>query len=158
MNKIITLVAVMSLGINLIKAPVPFEATSLEERAEAAGMTVEEFTLISGVVEAESNRSTDGDLLGRELIALTILNRVEDERFGCDSITEVLTAPGQFSTVVNGQSVVDRTDYSDEAVILAVEWLESGEAPNVEFFNCIFYFRGYPAYDYVGGNYFSLGG
>lgn len=157
MNKIITLVAVMSLGISLIKAPVPFEALSLEERAEAAGMTVEEFTLISSVVEAESNRSTDGDLLGRELIALTILNRVEDERFP-DTITGVLTQSGQFSTVRNGQSVVDRTDYSDEAVILAVEWLESGEAPNVEFFNCISYFRGYPAYDYVGGNYFSLGG
>lgn len=157
MSKIITLVAVMSLGISLIKAPVPFEASSLEERAEAAGMTVEEFTLISGVVEAESNRSTDGDLLGRELIALTILNRVEDERFP-DTITGVLTQSGQFSTVRSGQSVVDRTDYSDEAVILAVEWLESGEAPNVEFFNCISYFQGYPAYDYVGGNYFSIGG
>lgn|GEM_PF-4871086 len=156
MNKIITLLTIVSIGIQLLKSPMPFEATTLEQRAEMARMTVEEFIFLSGVVEAESNRSTDGDLLGRELIALTVLNRVEDERFP-DTITEVLTQQGQFSTVRNGHSIVSRTDYSDEAVVLAVEWIEQGDAPNVEFFNCRSYFRGYPSYDYVGGNYFSLG-
>lgn len=151
MNKIITLVAVMSLGISLIKAPVPFEATSLEERAEAAGMTVEEFMLISGVVEAESNRSA-GSTEGRVMIALTILNRVNDPRFP-DSIEGVLTQQGQFSTVRNGCSVTPRSDLSDMAVIEAVEWLEAGDAPEVLFFNCVGYNCGEP-YGYIGGNFF----
>ena len=151
MNKIITLVAVMSLGINLIKAPVPFEALSVEQRAERAGMTTEEFILISSVTEAESDRSA-GSTEGRVMIALTILNRVNDPRFP-DSIEGVLTQQGQFSTVRNGCSVTPRSDLSDMAVIEAVEWLEAGDAPEVLFFNCVGYNYGEP-YGYIGGNYF----
>ena len=55
----LALVAIVTIGINLFKAPVPIEAMSIEQRAELAGMTVDEFTLISSVVEAESNRCTD---------------------------------------------------------------------------------------------------
>ena len=152
MSKLITIAVTVAIGINLFKAPVPFEATTIEERAEMAGMSVEDFVFISSVVEAESDRSESLD--GRILIALTIINRVEDERFGCDSISEVLTSPGQFSTVVNGHSIVDRTDYSDEAVIRAVEWNEAGDDPNVLFFNCIGYGIGEP-YGLIDGNYFS---
>lgn len=150
MDKLITIAVTVAIGINLFKAPVPFEATTIEERAEMAGMSVEDFVFISSVVEAESDRSESLD--GRILIALTIINRVEDPRFP-DTISEVLTSPGQFSTVRNSQSIVDRTDYSDEAVIRAVEWNEAGDDPNVLFFNCIGYNYG-TAYSYVGGNYF----
>ena len=150
MDKLIAIAVTVAIGINLFKAPVPFEATTIEERAEMAGMTVEDFVFISSVVEAESDRSESLD--GRILIALTILNRVEDPRFP-DTISEVLTSPGQFATVRNGHSVTERTDYSDEAVIRAVEWNESGDDPNVLFFNCIGYNYG-TAYSYVGGNYF----
>lgn len=150
MDKLMTIAVTVAIGINLFKAPVPFEATTIEERAEMAGMSVEDFVFISSVVEAESDRSESLD--GRILIALTIINRVEDPRFP-DTISEVLTQRGQFSTVRNGHSIVDRTDYSDEAVIRAVEWNEAGDDPNVLFFNCIGYNYG-TAYDRIGGNYF----
>lgn len=148
---LITLVAVMSLGISLIKAPMTFDDMTVEQRAEECGMTVEEFILISSCVEAESDRSESLD--GRILIAETILNRVEDDRFP-DTITEVLTQRGQFSTIrSNGTCVVSRTNISDRAVYEAVQEIELGEAPNVLFFNCIGYNYGTP-YDYVDGNYF----
>lgn len=152
MSKILTVAVTVAIGINLFKAPVPFEATTIEERAEMAGMTVEDFVFISSVVEAESDRSESLD--GRILIALTIINRVEDERFP-DTISEVLNQRGQFSTVRNGHSVTERTDYSDEAVIRAVEWNEAGDEPNVLFFNCIGYNYGEPYGEGpIGGNYF----
>lgn len=150
-NKLITILTIFSMGINLLKAPQPITAMTIEQRAEAAGMTTEDFIFISSVVEAESDRSES--LEGRVLIALTIINRVEDERFP-DTISEVLNQRGQFSTVRNGHSVVDRTDYSDEAVIRAVEWNEQGTEPNVLFFNCVGYGIGEP-YGRIDGNYFS---
>ena len=136
-----------------VKMHQPFEATTIEERAEMAGMETDEFILMSSVVEAESNRSQNVE--DRVLIALTILNRRDDDRFP-STITGVLTQSGQFSTVRNGASVVNRTDISDQAVIEAVEWLERGDAPHVLFFNCIGYNGLGEPYDYVGGNYFSV--
>ena len=121
-----------------------------QEPYELAGMTEEEFYLISSVVEAESDRSESLD--GRILIAETILNRVNSPSFP-DTITGVLTQSGQFTTVVNGHSVTDRTELSDQAVIIAVQEIENGTAPEVLFFNCIGYNYGTP-YGYVDGNYF----
>lgn len=152
MSKLITIAVTVAIGINLFKAPVPFEATTIEERAEMAEMTVEDFVFISSVVEAESDRSESLD--GRILIALTIINRVEDPRFP-DTISGVLNQSGQFSTVRNGHSVTERTDCSDEAVIEAVEWNEAGDEPNVLFFNCLGFNCGDPYGDGpIDGNYF----
>ena len=160
MSKLIALMTCIALGVNIVtvKAPQPFEATTIEERASACELSVEEFMLFSGIVEAESNRSTDGDLEGRIMIALTIWNRVHDSRFP-DSVTEVISQHGQFSTYrrSTGSSCVSSTVYSDEAVIRAYEWIESGEEyPWVLFFNCRYYFSGYTAYGCFGGNYFSV--
>lgn len=125
---------------------------TLSELASQVDMTEEEFIFISSVVEAESDRSDD--IEGRILIALTIINRVEDPRFP-DTITAVLTQRGQFATVRNGHSVVERTDLSDEAVIQAFEWNATREDPNVLFFNCIGYNYGEPYGDGpIDGNYF----
>lgn len=152
MSKLITLLTIISIGINLVKAPVPFECVSLEERAMMAQMTVEEFTLISSVVESESNRCQD-DTTGRRYIALCILCRVRDTRFP-NTITGVLTQSGQFSTVRSGSAVTNRTDLSDRAVIEAVQWIHSGEEyPWVLYFNCRGYNGGTP-YAQIGGNYF----
>ncbi len=167
-HKLTMLVALVSIGLSLFKAPQPFEATTIEERAEAVGLTVEEFTLFSGVVEAESNRDPE-NIEGRIYIALTIWNRASEEHpeFG-NTVTAVLTAPGQFSTVRNGCSVTGRTDLSDRAVIEAYEWIQSGqEYPEVLFFNCRYFFGWREAYNpdrngdgtpdgAIGGNYFSL--
>lgn len=154
MNKVILIFTIISIGLNALtlKAPLTFEEMSVETRAELAEMSTEEFILISSVVEAESDRTTESTE-GRRYIALCILCRVMDSRFP-DTISEVLTQRGQFSTVRNGHSVTERTDLSDQAVIEAVEWINSGEDyPWVLFFNC----RGYnygTAYDRIGGNYF----
>ena len=122
------------------------------EPYELAGMTEEEFNLISSVVEAESDRSASLD--GRILIAETILNRVNSPSFP-DTITGVLTQSGQFTTVVNGHSVTNRTELSDQAVIIAVQEIEAGTAPEVLFFNCIGYNYGTPYGDgAIDGNYF----
>ena len=148
----LALVAIVTIGINLFKAPVPIEAMSIEERAAMAYMSVEEFELISSVTEAESNRCQDSTE-GRRYIALCILCRVMDTRFP-DTITGVLTQSGQFSTVRGGHSVTNRTDLSDRAVIEAVQWIHSGEEyPWVLYFNCRGYNGGTP-YAQIGGNYF----
>lgn len=148
----LTACIVIATNVITLKATVPFEATTLEERAAMAQMTAEEFIFISSVVEAESDRNTESTE-GRRYIALCILCRVMDSRFP-DTITEVLTQRGQFSTVMNGHSVTNRTDLSDQAVIEAVEWINSGEEyPWVLFFNCIGYSYGEPLGRY-GGNYF----
>lgn len=152
MKAVTILVAIVSIGISLIKAPVPIEAMTIDERAALCNMTVEEFELISSVTEAESNRCQD-DTTGRRYIALCIMCRVMDERFP-DTITGVLTQSGQFSTVRNGHSVTSRTDLSDQAVIEAYQWIHSGEEyPWVLFFNCRGY-NGGTAYACIGGNYF----
>ena len=134
------LIAVVSIGVSAfsVKDPAP------------VGMSAEDFYLISSIVEAESDRGDSMD--GRVLIALTILNRVNDDRFP-DTITGVLTQPGQFATVVNGRPVVERTELSDAAVIEALQLLETGDAPEVLFFNCTGYNYGTP-YGYIDGNYF----
>lgn len=161
MKLLIVLVSIVSLGINLqFKAPQPFEATTVEQRAASVGLSVPEYELFSGIVESESDRSTDGDLEGRIMIALTIWNRLHDNRFPSDSITSVIAQQGQFSTYIrsSGTSCVSGTVYSDEAIVRAYEWIESGEEyPEVLFFNCRGYNMGEAAGRY-GGNFFMTYG
>ncbi len=143
---------VMAFTLNVKEQP-SFADMSVEQRAEQAGMSTEDFIFISSVVEAESNRQDNEEaMLGRVYISLVILNRVNDDRFP-DTISGVLNQSGQFSTVRNSRSVTDRTDLSDEAVIEAVRIIEAGEAPPIFFFNCIGYNYGEP-FAYVAGNYF----
>jgi hypothetical protein len=143
-----------------VKANLSFDDMSLERRAmEAHIEDVEEFILLSSITEAESNRSqTDNE--GRIMIAICILNRVNDDRFP-DTITEVISQSGQFSTCRRASdgsyySVTERTDLSDLAVIEAVRRIEAGEAPAVLWFNCIGYNSWGTPYACIGGNYFSL--
>ena len=122
----------------------------VEMKARAVGMTEEEFDLISRVVYAESDRSSSD---GMELIALTIMNRVSDPRFG-DSITNVCYEAGQFEVVSSGAIwSTGRTNQSDWAVIEAHRWFEEEDHPNVLYFNNSGYSYGSP-YGYYGGNYF----
>lgn len=139
-----------------MKASTPLET---EDYAELCGLSETEFVLFSSVVEAESNRQAPAEdeatTEGRVYIALCIWCRFYDERFPSTSTSDVLTQRGQFSTVRGGQSVTNRTAYSDAAVLEAFEWIERGDAPEVLFFNCRGYFSGREPVAYVGGNYFS---
>lgn len=155
MNKIATLVAIAAIGAQLFKATAPTTTTDLATRC---GMTEREFVLVSSITEAESNRSQDPeDLDGRIMIAVTILNRVNDNSGAFpNTVEDVLNQPGQFATMRNGEPICSNTELSDEAVVQAVELIEAGEAPAVFFFNCIgFNSLGEPYGDGpVGGNYF----
>jgi spore germination cell wall hydrolase CwlJ-like protein len=153
MKNAIILISVLSIFFtNMVKGVNPNDAESVENRANSVGLSVNEYQLFADVVEAESDRSDD--IEGRIYIALTIWNRVNDPRFP-NSVNEVLNQSGQFSTVHNGASVCSASELSYEAVNVAYEWIESGDAPNVLFFNCIGYNYGEP-YDYIGGNYFMI--
>ena len=153
----IVLLACVYLGVSIITLKTTPPPTT-EDYAVQCGLELDEFILFSSVVEAESNRQApeDGELTteGRVYIALTILCRQNDSRFP-DTITGVLTQRGQFSTVVNGHSVTNRTSYSDAAIVEAYRRIEDGTAPEVLFFNCRGYFSGREPVAYVGGNYFS---
>ena len=142
-----TIIAINCLSVKAMEPMEPWERVN---------MTEEEFILISSVVEAESNRDPE-NIEGRTMIAVCILNRVRDSRFP-NTVTGVLTAPGQFSTVRGGHSVTSRTELSDQAVIEAYNWIEQGDAPEVLYFNCIGYFGGIEPYECVGNNYFSCDG
>lgn len=125
-----------------------------ELKAAACGITVEEFDLLSRVVEAESDRGTSEDSFeGRTLIALTVLNRVSSADFP-DSIYGVCHQSGQFAVVSSGAIYsIRRTDLSDEAVVEAFRRVIEGNYPNVMYFNNSCYQYG-SAYGVYGGNYF----
>lgn len=129
----------------------------VEYKARACGLSVDEFILLSSVVEAESNRGES--IAGRVLIAETILNRVNNSEIFPDNIHDVCYQAGQFSVISSGAAFnVGRTDLSDWAVITALREIADGSAPNVLFFNCVGYAYGYGMpYGYVDGNYFILG-
>ena len=158
MLKPITLLTCLAMMFNVVTIKADNAPKTITDYAEECGLSESEFILFSSVVEAESNRQApaQGELTteGRVYIAVTILNRVNDSRFP-STVEGVLTQRGQFSTVRNGQSVTNRTAYSDEAVIAAYEWIEQGDAPECLFFNCRGYFSGREPVAYVGGNYFS---
>ena len=154
-------VAVNTISIKANDAPM-----STEEMAQHCELSVEDFELFAGVVEAESNRQIpeEGELTteGREMIALVVWNRTYSESFPSDP-RSVLCQRGQFSTVRGGVSCTQPTSYSRQAVVNAYDLIHSGEEyPEVLFFNCISFFRGRTPYpnpngsNTFGGNYFSL--
>lgn len=130
--------------------------SSVELKARAVGLTVDEFVFFSSVVEAESDRGySDDSQKGRVLIALTIYNRMLSGDFP-DSITGVLNQSGQFSVVSSGACwSVGRCNRSDWAIIEAHRMLAEGDAPHVMYFNCIGY-NGFEPYGMYGDNYFMI--
>lgn len=129
----------------------------IEYKCAITGYTVEEFELLSRCVEAESNRQfTEEGYRCRLFVALTIINRVNSSSFP-DTITGVISQCGQFSVYSSGAIYqVERTDFSDMAIIEARQMIADGAAPNVLYFNCVGYnYPGYCVpYDCIGGNYF----
>lgn len=156
----------LTLSMVVVFAPFNFKGVdntmSVEEMAEHCELSVEDFELFAGVVEAESNRQVpnEGELTtqGREMIALVIWNRTYSTSFPNDP-RSVLCQRGQFSTVNRGVSCTSPTSYSRQAVVNAYDLIQSGEEyPEVLFFNCRYWFSWRPAYgdSAIGGNYFSL--
>lgn len=108
----------------------------------------EDRDLIASTIAAEAENQP---LEGKILVAHVILNRVDSEVFP-DTVREVISAPGQFTTWSNGQiqkAVPSVQDY--EAVKLALRG--EGHEP-VYFFRNQHYGCGKP-YTQVGDHYFS---
>lgn len=140
-----------------------WEATAPEQRqnlpveviAYECGIELSEFIYMAQVIEAESDRTPE-TTPGKIAIATVILDRVASEEFP-DTITGVLNQPGQFSTTYNGHCSVEATQSAAWAIYEAQQAIEHGGMPtNLLYFNCIGYQYGTP-YNYIGGNYFSLG-
>lgn len=127
----------------------------IEDAAEWAGISPDEFELMSAIVEAESDRSDS--IHGKTMIALTIFCRQESENFP-NSITGVITQSGAFQVYYEGTyRSTGRTATSDLAVILASMWMKA-DHPHVVYFNCIGYNNLGTPFAYVDGNYFETEG
>lgn len=132
----------------------------IKYKANAVRLSVEDFELFARVVEAESDgKGWDGYTNeGRIYVACCIWDRVYDEGFP-NTVREVLTQSGQFTTVSGGKCRKNSTLASEWAIIVGRFALASGEVPtNMLYFNCIGYFRGFSAFAKVGDNYFSTTG
>lgn len=132
------------------------DSLPVESKASIAGMTVDEFKMLSAVCEAESDRKTSAESLeNRTLIALVILNRVDSKEFP-NSIIKVLKQRGQFAVVSSGAyKRVGRTKLSDRAVIDATIRRNQNNAPNILYFRARYFFKGHKRYKKVGDNCFS---
>lgn len=130
----------------------------MEYLAYGVGLSSEEFDYFSRVVQAESNGTYDySDFEDKVLIAAVIFNRVEDSRFA-NTISGVLSEPGQFTTTSGGWCSTSSSESSRWAIVEAERRLLAGEIPsNLLYFNCIGFAPGFEPYCYEGGNYFSLG-
>lgn len=130
----------------------------IEYQAYACGMTIEEFTFMARVIQAESNGTYDwSDLEDKILIACVILNRVEHRGFN-NTVSSVLTQDGQFTTVSGGYCSCSYSDSSRWSVVEAQRRLANGEVPNnLLYFNCVGFASGFEPYCECGGNFFSLG-
>lgn len=115
-----------------------------------------ELEYFARVVEAESNRASYMSE-GKIAIAVCIWDRALSNNWP-DTISGVLSQPGQFSTTSGGWCNTGWTESSLAAIIEAWDRIVSGIAPtNLIYFNCIGY-NGHTAYDYIGGNYFMTTG
>ena len=132
-----------------ITPTVTFEAGPNEIELKVETLTIDEIELLCKCVEAETENQSS---LGKRLVADVILNRKDSPRYP-NSITGVITQPGQFEVVANGRI------YSIEPSV------ETREAVSLELSNRIddqiLFFRagGFSEYgtDYekVGDHYFS---
>lgn len=125
----------------------------ISTKAYIVGLSEEEFELFSAVVEAESDRTDD--LEAKKFVALTIWNRVNSSDWP-DTVTGVITQSGQFQVYYEGTyKSVGRNELSDTAIVEAYSMINSGDYPNVIYFNCIGYNGLGTPYACIGDNYFS---
>ena len=112
------------------------------------GLSNEDFEFLCRVVSAESSENYDGNVA----VACVIFNRVDNENFP-DTVIDVLTESGQFSTVRQGECNTETTDETRKAVVEA--YLNRPLPTNVLYFRADYYFNWGTPYAKIGGNCFS---
>jgi len=112
------------------------------------GLSNEDFEFLCRVVTAESSDNYEGNVA----VACVIFNRVDNENFP-DTVIDVLTESGQFSTVRQGECHTETTDETRKAVVEA--YLTRSLPTNVLYFRADYYFNWGTPYAKIGGNCFS---
>lgn len=112
------------------------------------GLSNEDFEFLCRVVTAESSDNYAGNVA----VACVIFNRVDNENFP-DTVIDVLTELGQFSTVRQGECNTETTDETRKALVEA--YLNRPLPTNVLYFRAYYYFNWGTPYAKIGGNYFT---
>lgn len=123
------------------------EVQTIEQTEETPLFTIseEEFEMMAQIVCAETYAD---DMEGKQYVADVILNRVDDPRFD-NTITEVILAPGQFSTAKRlGEITPTPLDYG-----CVLSELNNRKNTEIIYFTCTGYI-GTPCFE-CGGNYFG---
>lgn len=109
----------------------------------------DDLELMAACVEAEAGNQS---LYGKRLVADVILNRVDSEVFP-DTISGVISQPGQFSVYSNGR--LDKAEPSEETYEAIYMELEERSYPSLMFFSCGDFLPYGEPWRQVGAHYFS---
>lgn len=126
--------------------------TAIITQTEETGALIPEdddLELLAACVEAEAGNQS---LYGKRLVADVILNRVDSDVFP-DTISGVISQPGQFSVYSNG--ILEKTEPSEETYTAIYMELEERSYPSLMFFNCGGFLPYGEPWRQVGAHYFS---
>lgn len=124
----------------------------LSDTRNPCGISDSDFEFFARVVQAE-DCGDPNDHDNRVAVAQVIWNRVDSENWP-DSVYEVLTESGQFSTVKNGDCSAVADDDCRMAIIEA--YLERPHPENMVYFRADFFFSSHIDYKKISDNCFSL--
>ncbi len=134
---------------------------STQAKADAVGLTYNEFVFFARVVEGEGADSAD-DITDKVLVACTVLNRMRCSAWPTTTVLSTLQRPGQFLVVdqETHQCNMARSLDSEWAIVIAYRLINAGEVDcHMVYYNSIGftgYSRAFTDYAYFGGNYFSV--
>ena len=108
-------------------------------------LTEEEIDVLAKILWLEARGEDD---IGQQLVVITVLNRMQDGRFG-DGLTGVLSAPGQFSTWQSRDSAKPTPrEYNNILAVL------HGQVDSGIYFARFLYFNNAGNGVKIGGHYF----
>ena len=136
----------------MVGATTPDAKIHLSDTKNPCGISDSDFEFFARVVQAE-DCGDENDYENQIAIAQVIWNRVDSPNFP-DSVREVLTESGQFSTVKNGKCNAVADEHTRRAIIDA--FLNSPYPSNMVYFRTNFFFKGHKQYKHISDNYFSL--
>ena len=118
---------------------------------EQVNLSLSDFEFMARVVAAEAGLDHWDNQVA---VAQVIWNRVDSDQFE-DTVYDVLTESGQFSTVDYGECHTETNDQCRDAIVEA--YVNRPHPSNVLFFRADYYFSGLERYAKVADNYFSFG-
>ena len=134
---------------------------SAQIKAQACGISYNEFYFFSRVVEGEGADEED-DITDKVLVACTVLNRMRCKSWPTSTVLSTLQRPGQFLVVdqETHQCNMAKSLDSEWAIVIAYRLVAEGAVDcHMVYYNSIGftgYSRAFTNYAYFGGNYFSV--